>query len=239
MSAKTVAIWGKNGCGKTTLAVNLAAWLAQNQKLVGLVSASPYAEIPAYIDCTFPANKGTKAAKEMTSDHIKNFFVEAGSNYGFYLLSVPPNDSSLELSSFDRATGRRIIQESREVFDVVIFDGMPIKTDAITGEAVALCDVIVIPVDDNIAYPQWYQSSKEMFDNLKVKCFFFESKFNGYANIQAIFKSMGVQSAGSIQYVRDAQKLMNEGTMLFKNGREGRMYESCLAKMWEVVGNDN
>ena len=85
MAAKTICIWGKNGCGKTVLALNLAAWLSQNQLLVGLISAEDFAEIPAYMNLAFPPNKGLKAAKDNPTDHIKNFYVEAIKDSSLYL----------------------------------------------------------------------------------------------------------------------------------------------------------
>lgn len=237
MAAKTIAIWGKGGCGKTTLALNLAAWLAQNQKLVGLISAADFAELPAYLNLTFAANKGLKAANENPSEHIKNFFVEAYRDSSLYLLSPAPDGDSSDVCGFDKATGRRIIQESKEVFDVVVVDCTTAKENAITGEAIALSDALIIPVNDDLAYPQWYNSNLMLFDNMKIRTYFVESKFNGFTNIQAIFKSMGVQSIASIQHIKNAPSTMNEGGLLFKGGREQKIYEVGLSTIWGVIQN--
>ena len=130
---KTIAIWGKNNSGKTTLAINLAAYLAQNyNQLVGLISAADYPEIPAYLNLTFPANKGLNAAINAQTEHVKNFYVEAIKDSSFYLLSPASNCDSFELYGMDKASGHRIIQESKEVFDVVIIDCNCNKNNALT-----------------------------------------------------------------------------------------------------------
>ena len=239
MAAITISIWGRNNCGKTVLALNLAAYLAQNNKLVGLISAADYAEIPSYLNLTFPAGKGLKAAKDAAADHIKNFFVEADPKKisGFYLLSAAPNDDAFDIADFDKAMGRRIIQEAREVFDVVIIDCTTDKKNAITGEAVALCDSVVIPVDDNIGYPQWYTSNARLFDLIKLRTLFVDSKYNGNANNQAIFSSMGVKPVATIQYTGSAPAATNEGQYLFRGGKEQKIYERGLSTLWEAIRN--
>lgn len=236
MAARTICIWGKNNCGKTALAMNLAAYLAQNQMLVGLISATDYAEIPTYLDLTFPANKGLKAAKEAPSDHIKNFYVEASQSSSLYLLSAAPDCDSFDVAGFDKAMGRRIIQESKEVFDVLIIDATTTKENAITGEALALSDAVVIPVNDDLAYPQWHQSNIRLFELLKIKTYYVESMFNGHANMQTILRTMGVNNAvAAIQYIKNAPGIINEGGFLFKGGREQKIYEVGLSQLWEAI----
>lgn len=240
MAAITISIWGRNNCGKTVLALNLAAYLAQNHnKLVGLVSAADYAELPAYLNLTFPAGKGMKAAKDAAVDHIKNFYVEADKTIsGLYLLSPAPNGDAFDLADFDKAMGRRIIQESQEVFDVVVVDCTTDKKNAVTGEAIALSDAVVIPVDDNVGYPQWFSSNSRLFDTIKRKTFFVESKFNANTNMQAIFASMGIkQPTASIQYMKNAAPATNEGIYLFRGGKENKIYERSLSSLWEAIRN--
>lgn len=233
---KTIAIWGKNNSGKTTLAMNLAAYLAQSyNQLVGLISAADYAEIPAYLNLTFPVNKGLKAAIDAQTEHIKNFYVEAIKDSSCYLLSPAINCDSFELYGMDKAAGLRIIQESKEVFDVVIIDCCNTKGNAITGKALALSDAVVIPVNDDLAYPQWYQSNARLFDVMKIRTLFVESKVNGYANPQSIFKAMGVSPVSTLQYIRNAPAITNEGGFLFKGGREQKIYESGLNTLWEAI----
>ena len=235
MAAKTIAIWGRNGCGKTTLAFNLAGWLAQNQMLVGLISAADFAEIPSFLGLTFPTNKGLKAAKDFPTEHIKEFYIGTMRDSSMYLLSPPPDGDSFDMCGFDKAFGRRIIQESKETFDVVIVDCTSYKENAITGEAIALSDAVIVPVDDNIAYPEWYHSNIRIFENIKVKTVFVESKYNGYTNMQSLLKSMGVNSTSSLQYIRTAPGDTNEGKFIFKGGREQKIYERALNTIWEAV----
>ena len=139
------------------------------------------------------------------------------------------------MAGFDKAMGRRIIQESKEVFDVVVIDCTTDKENAITGEAIALSDMIVIPVDDNLSYPQWYHSNIKLFEHMKMRTMFVESKYNGYANIQSIFKSMGVQSSATIQYIKNAPNATNDGAFIFRGGREQKVYEMGLSSIWEKV----
>lgn len=235
MAATTIAIWGKNNCGKTVLALNLAAYLSQNQMLVGLISAEDYAEIPSYLNLTFPARKGLKAAKDAPSEHIKNFYVEAIPGSSLYLLSAAPDCDSFDIAGLDKATGRRVIQESKEVFDVLVVDCTTKKENAITGEAIALSDAVVIPVDDSVSYPQWYQSNIRIFDLIKLRSIFVESKANGGANMQAIFKTMGVMPVTTIQYSKNAQAATNDGSFLFRGGREQKIYEMGLITLWEEI----
>lgn len=235
MAAKTICIWGRNGCGKTVLALNLAAWLAQNQMLVGLISAGDFAEIPAYLGLSFPVDKGMKAAKDMPTEHIKNFYVEALRDNSLYLLSPPPDCDSFDMCGFDKAFGRRVIQESKETFDVVVVDCTTNKENAITGEAIAFSDAVIVPVDDNIAYPEWYHSNLRIFDNIKVKTYFVESKYNGYTNIQSLLKSMGVEAITSMQYIKSAPGSTNEGTFIYKGGREQKIYEQALNTIWGAI----
>ena len=235
MAAKTICVWGKNGCGKTALAFNLAAWLAQNKNLVGYVSAEDYAEIPTYLGVSVPSTKGLKAAKDAPTEHIKNFYFEPIRDFGLFVLSPAPDCDSFDLAGFDKAFGRRVIQESKEVFDILIIDCTTHKENAITGEALALSDAVVIPVNDDITYPQWYQSNSRIFDAIKVRTYFVESMTNGYANIQAIFKAMNAKSVASIQYNRNAPALINEGSFLYRGGKEQKLYEYGLSSVWSAI----
>lgn len=234
---KVIAIWGKNNSGKTTLALNLAAYLSQNQMLVALVSATDYAEIPAYLNLTFPANKGLKAAKDAPTEHIKNFFVQVNKDADLYLLSPALDCDCFDVAGLDKAMGRRIIQEAREVFDVVIVDCTTDKSNAITGEALALSDKVVIPINDDTAYPQWHQSNSKIFDCMKIKTIYAESKFNGYANMQAIYKAMGVKTITSLQYIKNAPTVTNDGGFIYRGGREQKIYEAGLSALWEAIKN--
>lgn len=235
MAEKTICVWGKSGCGKTTLAVNLAGWLAQNHMLVGLISATDYGEIPSYFATTFPANKGLKAALDTPSEHIKNFYVEVLKDSSLYVLSPSPDGDSFEITGIDKASGRRILMESQETFDVVIVDCTTEKANSLTGEALAMSDAVIFPIDDNVSYPSWFKSNERVIEHLRAKSIFVESKYNGYTNIQALTRAMNVTPITSMQYIKSAPNMMNEGKFIFKGGREQKIYESGLNAIWEAV----
>ena len=49
MNAKIITIWGANGSGKTTVAVNLAAALADRDYMVGIISSKLlYGELQSF-----------------------------------------------------------------------------------------------------------------------------------------------------------------------------------------------
>lgn len=239
MAARTVAVWGRNGCGATTTAVNLALYISKKQKMVALISARDYDELSAYFNIVTPTDKGIKAAKEHSTEHIRNYYVETGNNSNVYLLGPATGSDSLENSGLDKAAGRRIFQESKDVFDYVIIDCSSHKENAITGEAVALADKVIVPVNPNITYGQWFQSNKRIFDNIRNKTLFVESMSNGECSMQTVFSLLGrdIRSTTALQYIPEAPLFFNQGKPLFLGlGRISKIYESGLAKLWEEIG---
>ena len=59
MNAKVIAVWGANGSGKTTTAVNLAFSLSQRNFTVGLISSNIYyGEMQMLCGCNIPDDRG-------------------------------------------------------------------------------------------------------------------------------------------------------------------------------------
>lgn len=59
MNAKVIAVWGANGSGKSTTAVNLAFSLSQRNFTVGLISSNIYyGEMQMLCGCNIPDDRG-------------------------------------------------------------------------------------------------------------------------------------------------------------------------------------
>ena len=59
MNAKIITVWGANGSGKTTVAVNLAAALADRDMMVGIISSKlTYGELQSVFGKRIEPEKG-------------------------------------------------------------------------------------------------------------------------------------------------------------------------------------
>lgn len=238
--ALTIAIWGCNGCGKTTLAVNLTTFLAKRQKIVGLISASTYNELGTYFDTIIPEEKGIKAIKTHPTEEIKMFYVPAGRDTSAYFLGPATDSVIADNVELDVATGRRIVEESKELFDILIIDCAPSILDAISSEAVARCDSLVIPINANMAYEQWFKCNARDFECLGPRCKFVENMVNSECNIQQLYKMMNVVPCTSLQYIEAAPALFQKGAPLYAGlGRTSKIYEAGLCKLWDCINSQN
>ena len=81
MNAKIITVWGANGSGKTTVAVNLAVALAERDLMVGIISSKLiYGELQSvfgkrvenekgiYTTSVFPGREKVLAGKVLPAD---------------------------------------------------------------------------------------------------------------------------------------------------------------------------
>ena len=92
-----IAVWGKNGSGKSTIASNLACLLAKRGHKTAIVGANRlFGSIQHYFDADIPAERSIRhllAGQE--SMNIAQYFVECGSVKNLYIASLANGDDFL------------------------------------------------------------------------------------------------------------------------------------------------
>lgn len=176
MNAKIITVWGANGSGKTTVAANLAAALADRDLMVGIISSKlTYGELQSIFGKRIEPEKGIYKAIS-NGCNTKNMF-EATDNPNLFILSPPNVFDGMLLTAISADTVKELIEDSRIRFDYIIIDGKFLFSDNLLAIATGFA-VLPIPYIVFKVRARWYirnrdeqlESSMNLITNSYLGC---------------------------------------------------------------------
>lgn len=206
------AIWGSPHSGKTEIAIALARMLARNGAVVCLISAQNYAEMAGRLEVY--DERGLLNAIS-SDDNITKFAVEVKKEKGLFLIAATPSDSVLDLV-FTKEQAGRLLHNALSNFQHVIVDCSNIK--AITGEAVALAEKVIIPIPAISTTNYWHAANDFVLHRIKDKTIFVRNCTAKAFTYIEHEKALGCTPSCAIPYCKDMSDLMAHGMGLLEGG---------------------
>lgn len=201
MKQFTIALWGKNGAGKTNTAINLGTLIAEQGHSVLLLSTD--IETPSlqkYFAVNINNGKGIKAVLAGTPilsaavpTKIKNMFI----------LGIEDTVTALDHSSVSLADADKLMGEAEREFDYVIFDCENGTTNPLALIGVAYSDLCIVLYSSDLQGLTWINAYRELIASLRPGCAtsFVLCKDTNQIDASRFESLTGVAPALSIPYV--------------------------------------
>ena len=168
MNAKIVTVWGANGSGKTTVAVNLAAALADRDMMVGIISSKlTYGELQSVFGKRVEPDKGIYKAIS-NGCNTKNMF-EATDNPNLFILSPPNVFDGMLLTAISADTVKDLIEDSTIRFDYIIIDGSEELNNPISSIGLTLSNKIVRVYKVCAKDCVWHKAMENLTDLIHIR----------------------------------------------------------------------
>lgn len=236
------AVWGANGGGKTTLAVNLAVVLADSGFMTCLVSATDYGELQAFLGTAIPKHKGLYAAIN-SGRHVREALVEARPN--LYILEQATGGDAYDTVNITAEQVSHIIEELRDHFTYVIIDCSHYKESPFTGIGLLAADKIPVCIPRRVTAATWHNANSKMMQANIDKTIFIEcNTLDGGCDAAQLLESIDLPACEfRIPPVPTAYLCENTAQpIVLKNGRAERRYKDAvldLAKFLLYADEDN
>lgn len=232
MNAKIISIWGANGSGKTTTAVNLAFALAQRNFLVGVISSNMYyGEMQTVFGCNVDSDRGTYHS--LMSGETKNMFVQAGKS-AVFVLSAPDKFDAMQLTTVSADSAINLLDNAVDSFDFVIIDGNTELNNPISSIGMTKADKVLIVHKPSVKDCLWYRSMQNVIDllNLSYKS---EHILNGHdksCDLSAYKSSIGLDFSYELGYVENAKIYANTGqAIVFHDMKQEKAYTTGIQNL--------
>ena len=166
MNAKVIAVWGANGSGKTTTAVNLAFSLSQRNFTVGLISSNIYyGEMQMLCGCNIPDDRGIYHA--LMGGETKNMLVQAGKT-SVFVLSVPDKFDAMQLTTISAKSVKDMLDDANMRFDYLVIDGNTDLNNPISSLGMTEADKLLVVHRPSVKDCLWCDSMRNVFDLLNL-----------------------------------------------------------------------
>ena len=236
MNAKIVTVWGANGSGKTTVAVNLAAALADRDMMVGIISSKlTYGELQSVFGKRVEPDKGIYKAIS-NGCNTKNMF-EATDNPNLFILSPPNAFDGMLLTAISADTVKELIEDSTIRFDYIIIDGSEELNNPISSIGLTLSNKIVrvykVCAKDCI----WHKAMENLTDLIHIR-----SKtitvINGYdksCDKMAFLNGLDTKPDFELPFVSNCPTLTNSGKLIYNSKLANGHYKKTIQKLASQV----
>lgn len=231
---RIIAIWGSPGSGKTTLAVNLAAILAEEGALTCLVSSNDHGELQSFFGHAIPKEKGIKAALD-GKRNVRESLVEVRPN--LFLLEPAIGTEAHYTSAGTMSQAQTVFSSLRDQFTYVILDCVShAGVSAFIGQGLAEADHVLVCVPHRASAATWHIANHLMFsaDALGPKCVYLDCDVRmGGCNMDQLLSGAGLTACSAkIPYVEDAFLYENTCKIAaMQSGKPESQYKKALIDM--------
>ena len=219
MNAKVIAVWGANGSGKTTTAVNLAFSLSQRNFTVGLISSNIYyGEMQMLCGCNVPDDRGIYHA--LMGGETKNMLVQAGK------------------TSVSAKSVKDMLDDANMRFDYLVIDGNTDLNNPISSIGMTEADKLLVVHRPSVKDCLWHDSMRNVFDllNLSYKTAHILNAHDKSCDLSAYKSSIGLTFDFELGYVENANIYANTGqAIVFHDLKQEREYISGMKALTSSV----
>lgn len=232
MNAKIITVWGANGSGKTTVAANLAAALADRDFMVGIITSKLYyGELQSLFGKRVETDKGIYRAIS-TGGNTKNMF-EATDNPNLFILS-PPNDfDGMLLTAISAETIKDLIKDSAIRFDYIIIDGSEELNNPVSSIGLTMSNKIIrvykVCAKDCI----WHKAMENLTDllHIKDKTITVINAYDKSCDKLAFLNVLDTRPDFELPFVSDCSTLTNSGRLIYNNKLVNGQYKKIIQKL--------
>jgi MinD-like ATPase involved in chromosome partitioning or flagellar assembly len=170
MICKKIAVWGRAGCGKSTLAVNLALALASRNAMTGLISSNLlYADIQAFFGQKIYDDKGLfNAMKERAGKSVKEMFWKCGLSENLFILGVPNLYSGLEADAVTLPMAEKLFDGCGIHFDYLIIDCKEDITNPVSTVGLTRAEDILTVYRPSVISGLWHTAMSQFCEQLNL-----------------------------------------------------------------------
>lgn len=231
------AIWGPPSAGKSTLAVNMATFLAESNQLVCLISAAEFGELQNFFGVAIEANKGLRAAIN-SGRHPREALKEVRPN--LFLLEMSTGADSYQQGNISFETAQKVLLELRDQFSFVIIDCTSYKESVFTGASLSVADKVATVMPHRASAANWYHANIPMFQAIAKKTIFVESN-NRLAGCRFDIIMNAIEQDECdflLDYVENAYSYENGSTpIVTQSGRAERKYKKTVVDLTRFLMN--
>jgi len=236
MNAKIITVWGATGSGKTTVAVNLAAALADRNFMVGIISSKlTYGELQGLFGRRIEPEKGIYRAIS-NGCNTKNMF-EATDNPNLFILSPPNVFDGMLLTAISADTVKELIGDSTIRFDYIIIDGSEDLNNPVSSIGLTMSNKILRVYKVRTKDCIWHKAMENLTDLIHIR-----SKtitvINGYdksCDKLAFLNALDVKPDFELPYVANSLTLSNSGKLIYNSKLANGQYKKTIQRLASQV----
>ena len=232
-----IAVWGKNGTGKSTIAVNAAVCMAKNGFKTAVVGANRfYGSIQHYFGMSFSDEESLRRMLIRGNEiAIQPYFKEYELMNGLFLSSLSDADDCTGYRKFGGERSARFLNLVKRSFQCAIIDCEESIEDPISMLALTLSDRIIYCMKPNIQSVAFTTAHENLVEGLHI-----EKKITAVMNESrgmsdfSDFKPFNTQAdVFQIPYCQDVAMNENSGRpfmMAIVPGRKARNYKMAIER---------
>lgn len=236
MNAKIITVWGANGSGKTTVAVNLAVALADRDLMVGIISSKLiYGELQSVFGKRVENEKGIYKAIS-NGCNTKNMF-EATDNPNLFILSPPNVFDGMLLTAISADTVKDLIADSTIRFDYIIIDGSEELNNPISSIGLTMSNKIIrvykVCAKDCI----WHKAMENLTDliHIRGKTITVVNAYDKTCDKLAFLNALDVKPDFELPFVSNCSVLTNSGKLIYNSKLANTHYKKTIQKLASQV----
>ena len=232
MNAKIITVWGANGSGKTTTAVNLALALAERNLMVGLISSKLYyGEMQNLFGKKVDADKGLYRAISNGST-TRNMFVETDNPF-LYFLSVENGFDGMLLTAINGDMVQELLNDAAIRFDYLVIDGSEELNNPLSSIALTMSDKVVTVHRASVKDCVWFSSMRSMVSLLRLsdKTIHILNAYDKTCDKVAYFSGLGLKFEFDLPYITNAKILENSGKQIYSSRNGTGVYRKMIERL--------
>lgn len=236
MNAKIITVWGANGSGKTTIAANLAAALADRHFMVGIISSKlSYGELQSIFGKRVGPEKGMYKAIS-NGCNTKNMF-EVTDNPNLFILSPPSVFDGMLLTAISADTVRELIEDSTIRFDYIIIDGSEDLNNPVSSIGLIMANKIIrvyrVCAKDCI----WHKAMENLTDLIHIqnKTITVINAYDKSCDKLAFLSGLDTKPDFELPFVANCSILTNSGKLIYNSKISNGFYKKIIQKLASQV----
>jgi len=238
-----IAVWGKNGAGKSTVAVAIGTELAKNDWLVGIIVAdTAYASAQHLLGIEIPQGRGLGGALKNPYDEAAKYFVESPRTRNLFLLALSEKDNCFTVNGVGEDEAKRLLLTTKERFDCIIVDCTASIKDSMTFIGLSYSTMIIDILQANITDYKFRLSHQPFLDEfrLREKVVYVINGDRGYFDIRLAEKGLKTKFSYILPYSETVFEAENNGEILspdnIRSKKDKQYLKTINSLVSEVMG---
>jgi len=232
-----IAIWGRDGAGKSTLSDTLGALFSKKGICIVIDTDLTQPTIPARIPGA--AGKGKKSLGHAVSGavitDVRPYLHQHPRHKGLFYAGLTDGDDflSYELGLESNCSARDFIDRCSEQADTVILDLSGQRCDPFLPATLSCAEHIILPVVPDVQGLCWFLSVMPLLDSMdaRKRSIPVAAKAQPFHDIERIEKTGGLSFEAVFPYLKDTATLRDTGETAETVGRYAKPLKQLLFRL--------